>query len=111
MSFSKNLISVGSNASMGETMILKTTHRKRRHFAQFLGPLRYLLPVARVHHDQWSYGWVLFPRLPQTLGYMNFGGGLVGYQKRNGFSVPVYKKGFKVVKREDYHNCTWTGVY
>ena len=93
-------------------MILQTpTRKKKRRFAQWLGPLRYLLPVARVHHSQWSYGYVLFPWFPKSLGLFNFGGGVKGYLKHFGYSEPVYRKGFKVVEMDECHNCTWTGVY
>jgi len=67
--------------------------------------IRHLAPICRVHHLAYSYGWVLLPILPRTIGYFEFGRSHDKYGNWNP------KWALRLAKKKDFHNCTWTGIY
>ena len=56
--------------------------------------------IHKVHHIQFSYGWVIFSFLRKSLGVFPWFANWRG--KRHIL---------KIVDRNDYHDCTATGVY
>lgn len=52
--------------------------------------------VHRVHHINFSYGWVF---LPFMLGYFP------SYRERG------HGWAWQFVRPKHFHNCTWTGIY
>ena len=80
--------------------------------------VRHLAPVCRVHHCQYSYGWVVLPWLPVTLGFFPGGASRFGrprgrWRSSESVCLPgvVFGPAVRIASRGRYHNCTWTGVY
>jgi len=67
--------------------------------------VRRLAPICRVHHLSYSFGWVLPPIFPWTVGCFEFGRSHDKYGNWNP------KWALRFVRKKDFHNCTWTGVH
>jgi len=67
--------------------------------------IQFITNVHRIHHITYSYGWTFKP-IP--IGYFD------GYKekdcKENWWALKKIK-GFHVIKRKDFHDCTTTGTY
>ena len=66
---------------------------------------KWLLPIHRVHHMQFSYGYVLLPFLPLSIGMFEHGRG----HDKNGFWNPKWRIRFAI--KAYFHNCTISGIY
>lgn len=63
-------------------------------------------PICYVHHIHRSFGWVLLPLLPWTIGYMQLGK-VVGFKS----GECVYSWSWRIIRTKHMHNCSWSGIY
>lgn len=73
--------------------------------------VRWLSPICRVHHVTRNYGWVVAPWLPWTIGYFPSGGPVVYGPASIACNDWISDGWAGVVRRSDFHNCTWSGIY
>ena len=82
--------------------------------------LRYVLPISYIHHIQHNFGYCLFAFLPTSLAFIENSKiawsskkpGIFWYRVKHHDSVPCWMRwGFRIVRKDKYHNCTYTGVY
>lgn len=82
--------------------------------------LRRLLPICRIHHIAYSYGYCIFPWLQWTVALVENSDirfaptkpGLLWHEVSHFDIVPCWMRwGVRLVNRAHYHNCTWTGIY